>query len=97
MKFKLLLIIPAICFGQVGFNPVQPERVICSACHDSGFVSIVTPGGVTCTLMFCGNGYYDTLGYFHAPVQCNTCTRYYHCSHGHDFSRCINCSDSAAE
>jgi hypothetical protein len=84
MKLKLLLIIPVLCFGQSEVNSTR--RVQCGSCHDSGFVSTVSSGWVTCTDMYCG-GYYDQEGFYHPPVDHNKCTRHFYCSRGHHFTR----------
>lgn len=57
----------------------------CPICKLEGKKSIVEPGMCSMTLMFCGNGYYDEDGNFHAPNDCNKTTCSYSCSNGHKF------------
>lgn len=92
--FKLILIIPVLCFAQLN---MFSEMLLCPFCQDSGYVSMVYPGMTTCTCMHCGNGYYDTLGFFHSPPDCNSCTQSNTCSKGHAFNICISGCGSAAE
>lgn len=65
----------------------ENNRIICPECDSLGIKSCVYPGMVTCTCMYCGNGFYDTLGIYHPPEKCNTCTRVYRCSNGHYFNK----------
>lgn len=56
----------------------------CSVCQKAGLKStVVMDGGGSCTAMYCGSGYYDEDGKFHAPKDCNTCTYRGKCSRGH--------------
>jgi hypothetical protein len=74
----LILTLAALSFGQV----------ICPACSTTGKKSNVYPSGVmSCTDLYCGSGFYDTLGTFHASSPCNSCWRNYKCSNGHEFTR----------
>jgi hypothetical protein len=58
----------------------------CPICKAEGKLSTVSVGMCMTTAMFCGNGYYDEQGNFHAPEQCNSTTCEYTCSNGHHFS-----------
>jgi len=81
--FITVFLLSRVAFGQLGF---EKEKVLCPLCQDSGMVSNVYPGYVTTTLMYCGEGYYDTLGVYHPAEPCNSSCKNYTCSKGHVFS-----------
>lgn len=77
--------ISAITLFIIIFFSLSFCQIVCPACSDSGKKSNVFYKGASCTLVFCGNGYYDTIGIFHPSEPCNTLTEYYECSNGHKF------------
>ena len=65
-------------------TPVTLDNGKCSACGRWHVTSTVVMAAISsCTAMYCGSGYYDEQGAFHAPTPCNTCTQYGQCSRGH--------------
>lgn len=64
---------------------IAVSQVFCPVCKSEKRKSTIYVGSTTTTCLFCGNGYYDTLGIYHAPLPCNTTTTKYHCSNGHEF------------
>ena len=63
---------PAV-WGQ-GQSPAEGGK--CSACGRWHVTSTVVMAAISnCTAMYCGSGYYDEQGAFHAPTPCNTCTQ----------------------
>ena len=58
----------------------------CPVCMAEGKTSTVEAEGFgTVTLAYCGGGHYDETGEYHAPKPCNTASRSYRCSNGHEF------------
>lgn len=56
----------------------------CSICQKLHIKSTVVMNAYgSCTLMFCGPGYYDEEGKYVAPKPCNTCAYEGNCSNGH--------------
>lgn len=64
----------------------KKNKVVCSMCKDSNLVSNSWILYETSTLVYCGDGYYDTLGDYHPAKPCNTTTRHCSCSRGHYFT-----------
>ena len=91
----LLLIVPLFgsCCTTVKPDPGAEylipvaERVVCQTCEKEGRKSTVEVSSVMgCTLLYCGGGYYDEDGAYHAPKPCNSCSREYRCSNSHVWS-----------
>ena len=84
-----------LLFGCAGVEPKEKvEGVVellpslingrCSVCMKLKLKSTVRCNGVSsCTVMYCGSGYFDENGDFNPPEPCNTCTTYCECSQGH--------------
>lgn len=65
----------------------EDGRIVCPQCVMEHKKSTVTVGSSMVTAVYCGSGYYDEDGYFHAPEPCNTATTEYRCSRGHTFTK----------
>jgi hypothetical protein len=84
------MLIAVIAAISLLMQPATLEDGRCSVCKWLGLRStVLMSAGMACTAMFCGSGYYDEDGRFHAPQPCNTCTRMGSCSRGHQIAELL--------
>lgn len=88
----LILVISGLFLGAVQSSQygltygIEPTKKFCPVCLATGQKSTISIGACMTTAMWCGNGYYDEDGNFHAPKECNKSTCDYTCSNGHSWA-----------